>query len=241
MACERYREELADVAAGGPPRPELETHLYVCGACRAELERRGQGLALADATLAELASAEPSPALRARIRQAVAEDESARRASALWRFGLAAALTAGIVVAAFLVTTGRRIWRAPEAGPREATAEKAARESGPEQAPARHQEPVVASAKPPAGVHRPRAGAPSGDVPSASPSVERVASEPEVLVPPGGAEVLLRFAAHLRHRGVPQDSLLVADLSGPLPELRPVVVEPPLEIVPLDPAEGSGT
>jgi hypothetical protein len=60
-----------------------------------------------------------------------------------------------------------------------------------------------------------------------------------VLVPAGEAEGLLRFAASLQRRSVTQDSLLVADLSAPLTEPR-VAEIPPLEIVPLDPAEGSG-
>jgi len=64
--------------------------------------------------------------------------------------------------------------------------------------------------------------------------------QPEVLVPPREAEALLRFAAHLRTRVIPPDSLLVADLSAPLPEPQGVEIHP-LEIVPLDPAETSGT
>jgi hypothetical protein len=62
----------------------------------------------------------------------------------------------------------------------------------------------------------------------------------EVLVPAGEAEALLRFAEHLQTRVVSPDSLLVADLSAPLPEPRGVEIQP-LEIVPLDPAEASGT
>jgi hypothetical protein len=51
---------------------------------------------------------------------------------------------------------------------------------------------------------------------------------------------LLRFAAQLQHRAVAPDSLLVADLSAPLVEPRAVEIAP-LEIVPLDPTETSGT
>jgi hypothetical protein len=58
-------------------------------------------------------------------------------------------------------------------------------------------------------------------------------------VPAGEAEAFLRFAAHLQTRIVAPDSLLVADLSAPL-EPKGVEIQP-LEIVPLDPAEASGT
>jgi hypothetical protein len=61
-----------------------------------------------------------------------------------------------------------------------------------------------------------------------------------VLVPPGEVKALLRFAEHLQRRSVPTDSLLVADLSVPLPEPKALEIAP-LEIVPLDPAETSGT
>ena len=61
-----------------------------------------------------------------------------------------------------------------------------------------------------------------------------------MLVPTGEAAALLRFAAHLQTRVVSPDSLLVADLSAPLPEPKGVEIQP-LVIVPLDPAEAPGT
>jgi hypothetical protein len=160
----------------------------------------------------------------------------------VWRFGWAVALTAGVLVAAFLGVTWRSGWRGISAPSREATVAKTPRGPEPERAPERTPAPAVArSETPPAGAAVRRNKAPSGAVRHSPRSAARVAPEPEVLVPPGGAEALLRFAAHLQRRRVPPDSLLVADLSGPLPELRPVEVNPPLEIVPLDPAESSGT
>jgi hypothetical protein len=63
---------------------------------------------------------------------------------------------------------------------------------------------------------------------------------PEVLVPPGESDALLRFAADLQRRVVPPDSLLLKDLLAPLPEPKAVEIAP-IEIVPLDPAEASGT
>jgi hypothetical protein len=58
-------------------------------------------------------------------------------------------------------------------------------------------------------------------------------------VPPGELLALHRLAADLRRRTVTTDSLLLADLSAPLPEARDVLIRP-LEIVPLSPEEDSG-
>jgi hypothetical protein len=53
-------------------------------------------------------------------------------------------------------------------------------------------------------------------------------------------EALLRFVAQLQRRAVAPDSLLLADLSAPLTEPRAVEIAP-LEIIPLDPDETSGS
>ena len=48
MACERYREALADVAAGAPAPAGVESHLAACEACREELAALRRAVALAD-------------------------------------------------------------------------------------------------------------------------------------------------------------------------------------------------
>ena len=64
---------------------------------------------------------------------------------------------------------------------------------------------------------------------------------PEVLVPPGEAEALVRFANLVhRDRHAPAAFLAVGEPSGDLPEPAALVIKP-IEIVPLDPAEASGT
>jgi hypothetical protein len=63
---------------------------------------------------------------------------------------------------------------------------------------------------------------------------------PEVLVPPGGQEALVGLVAIVhRERLAPASFASAGQWSEDLPGPAPVVI-PPLEIVPLDPAEGSG-
>jgi hypothetical protein len=223
MACERYRKTLADVAAGAPAPAGVESHLASCTACREELAALRQALALADAEMAELLSAEPSPGLEARIRRAVAEaePEPGSRFGWLWP-AMAAAATLAVALAGWL-------WRGPQPTPPVASSSHP-----PKPAPA-----VLAVAPAPTREASP-APAPAAVAKAVLRRVPGDEAPPEVLVPPGEAEALQHFAAHLRTRVVTPDSLLVADLSAPLPEPKDVEIHP-LEIVPLDPAESSGT
>ena len=67
------------------------------------------------------------------------------------------------------------------------------------------------------------------------------APEPEVLVPPGETEALLRFVALVhRDRLAPTSFAAAGQPSADLAELALIDIKP-LEIVPLDPAETSGT
>jgi hypothetical protein len=214
MSCERYRDALVDVAAGGAAPPALEPHVASCAACRAELAALRQALALADAELAGLPSAEPSADLAARIRRAAADQP----APAPWRFGWlwpAIAATAVVAVALAAWSPRRPGVPAPPPLPRAVAA-------SPVPSPAR---PVPLTSPLPSRRPYPAPSRPD---------------EPEVLVPAGEAEVFLRFASHLRTRAVSPDSILLADLSGQLPEPKGVEIQP-LVIVPLDPAEASGT
>jgi hypothetical protein len=224
MTCERYRDGLSDVAAGAPAPVGVEAHLASCAACRAELAALRQALAVADGELARLLSAEPSPELAARVRAAVAESAEAAPG---WRlgWGFMAAAAAAVVVAVTLGVAQRSLRPKPSAVAERAPALEAPRATPAPQTvvpeTARSAQPVESQ---PRVSGRARAQGPR---------------EPEVLVPAGEAEGLLRFAASLRRRSVTPDSLLVADLSAPLAEPR-VGEIPPLEIVPLDPTEGPG-
>ena len=109
MSCERYRDALIDVAAGEAAATALEAHLASCEACRAELLALRRALAVADAEMAGLASAEPSPGLAARIRQAAEPPSPEWRLGWLWP-AVAAAAT---LLVALAVVLGRGAGPAP--------------------------------------------------------------------------------------------------------------------------------
>jgi len=267
MACERFRNALADVAAGGPAAAAVEAHLAACEACRAELETLRRALAAADAELAGLLAAEPTPALAVRIRRAVTEPEP----SAALRFGWLwpAVAVAATLLVALVVVTGRGT--PPTSGPRVAVDAARPEATGSTPMAERPGEPVIPShdrrnagrlergpSHPEEPDHAMRRGArnlggSAGTRPPEVPRDDNVASRsrsagrraipagPEVLVPPGQTETLLRFVALVyRDRQAPASLAATGQPSADLAELTPLDI-PPLEIVPLDPAENSGT
>ena len=257
MACERYHEALTDVAAGAPAPAGVEAHLAACEGCRADLAALRQALAVADAEMAGLVAAQPSPELGARIRQAVAEAEP----SPAWRLGWVWPATAA--AATLLVALAVWVGRAPSPGPHLAVDGRAQRSTVATRTAESTPAPVIprdlrlpgpeGSAIPsdpssPGSNRAPRDDrAPAvGDrrsLPRARAATVGVPRDdsPEVLVPPGEAEALLRFVA-LVHRERLAPAVLVAagQPSLDLAELTPIDIKP-LEIVPLDPAESSGT
>jgi hypothetical protein len=192
-------------------------------------------LALADAEMAGLLSAEPSPEIAVRIRQALAESEPGRRFAWLWP-ATAAAVTLLVAVA---VGLGR--------GPRPSPSPVTRATTDPLVIPRDSPSPGPEGSTRFVGPSSPLTSRPAQDdrvvaVAHRRPpvSTRTIPAEPEVLVPPGEAEALVRFATLVNCRAVAPDSLIVADLSAPLPEPNAIEIAP-LEIVPLDPAETSGT
>jgi anti-sigma factor RsiW len=234
MACERHKDALSDAAAGGgAPAPELEAHLASCEACRGELEGLRGALATADRELARLLSAVPSPELPPRIRAAVAGSTPAAQG---WRPGIGLAL---VGAAAALLVAVLLVWQ------RHVPPPVITVETKPSPSPGRGSE----TPAPVLGRNQSAAPAPAGErTPPVTASVSsdrsrrarNTVSEPEVLVPPGELEALLRYAANLRRRTLAPDALLVADHSVPLPEPRYAAIQP-LAIVPLDPDESAGS
>ena len=226
MSCERYRDVLSDVAAGAAAPAGAEAHLSSCAACRAELAALRQALAVAADELSRLLRTEPSPDLAARVRAAVAESEAAPGWRLGWGFVAATAVAVGVVV---MLIVAQRTHR-PE--PAAIVADRTPAHQAPRATPV-PETAVPESARRLLPVEsRPRVSAPSAKEP---------AREPEVLVPAGESEALLRLVALVhRQRLAPATLGAVGAPSPDLVELESIDITP-LEIVPLDPAESSGT
>lgn len=240
MSCERYVDALADHAAGANAGSELEGHLGSCARCRDELTVLRRALALADAEMGALLADEPSASLLARIRRETAEDGKPawRPATLSWIW---TAVAAALVLAVALIV-GRGGFVAPRET-RDAGRPSPARSARVNE-PAPEPQPVRLPA--PAATARPSTrAAPLSEVNAPITAARSTAPEAEVLVPPGEAAALLRFAASLEQRRVDPGSLLVVDLSAPLSEPKPLVIAPleiaPLAIPPLDASDASGT
>jgi len=281
MACERYREAVADVAAGLPAPAGLDAHLARCEACRAELAGLRHALAVADAEMARLLSAEPTPELAVRIRQAVAEMSPAlaraRRAvadsnepsrqrwsvledeAAAWRFGWLwpATATAATLLVTLAVVLGRGTLSAPEprvtvdANRSQPTGSFGASGPSGDLVTPREDRPVpvadgindVVTPRSSGQAERRGVRSPGGSLGTRQDGVPRDdrEREPEVLVPPGEGEALLRFVALVhRERLAPTSFAAAGEPSADLAELASIDIKP-LEIVPLDPAATSGT
>ena len=272
MACERYREALADMAAGVPAPAGLEAHLGSCEACREELHALRQALAVADAEMAGLLAAEPTAGLAVRIRQAVSEARepsphapaSLRQVAAesdlpaAWRFGWLwpATAAAATLLVALAVMLGRGTPPAPEPQvvvdahrPQPAGNAGGAESSGAVVTPSADLPVPVSDGNDPVAPRtsgqavRRGVRSPGGSLGTRQAGVPRDdrAPEPEVLVPPGEAEALLRLVALVhRDRIAPAVFGAAGQPSVELAELAAIDIKP-LEIVPLDPAETSGT
>lgn len=232
MACKRHRDALSDVAAGEVPSPAVEAHLASCEACRGELAVLRRALAIADGELARLLSAGPSPELPARIRVAVSESTPVGHG---WRPGFALVLAGA---AAALLIAVVLVWQ------RHAPQPAATVETRPDSAEGRSQvTPAPGLARDQSATAAPAAlrtiPAPSAAADVRPGRSRSAVSEPEVLVPPGELDALLRYATNLRRRTVTPDALIMADHSSALPEPKYAAIQP-LDIVPLDPEETAG-
>jgi hypothetical protein len=234
------------VAAGGPASPALEAHLAACEACRLELDELRRALAIADAELGSLLSAAPSAELAARIRTALSEAPVAASWRPFWLPFAAVAAALLLALGVFALrdrqssSTGVALsaQRAADAVERPTTTGERTPPAVEPAAPVLEPPAAVASASSATPAIRPAPVRPTAS--SARPGTSRApAVEPEVLVPAGEAEALLRFAATVQRRSVTPASLLVADLNAPLAESSDLAIRP-IELVPLGPEEDSG-
>ncbi len=216
MDCRRFAETLTQAAIepGRPRDAALDAHLAACAACRQEFHARQRLAQAMDAGLLASVSETPSPGFAAKVRARLAEQSSPR---ASWFSGWVPVAAGALAVVVLMVS-----WLALREAP----------------APPAASDPVVISRPAP---RHPGHAAP-GQLASAAPSKPHRARqartvsarslrrrEPEVIVPPGQREAVLRFyAAVLRRR---------TDASWALEEMKPLVVAE-LTIPPLEPVAG---
>jgi hypothetical protein len=205
MGCNVHADAILEHALGEPASAELQAHLRECDPCRAALEREQQLVGRIDGELSEALAVTPSPALLPRVRQAVRTPT----AQSAWSWPRLLPIAAGLAaVATLLVLRGR-----PEAVPSEQPAT-----------------PAIAVARPP------DPPSPSLAVPTPVPgrvvrpaTVRQKPLQPEVLVPPGEAELVARYAAAVRAQRIEAPPAGVEDARS-----QELVVPLLQQIVPLE-------
>jgi hypothetical protein len=243
MACERYVGALADAAAGAPASAELEAHLAACAGCLESLRAQRQALVHVDLELTDLLRTAAPPALPARIRLAVADGA---RAEGWWRGSRARLAGAVAAVCVVVLLAQLRFVPPPEPpgarpvaeNPRPAEAERGALGPGSAEAGS------GAETTRPAGARS--ESRPASDGAARPARRERVlarpsGSPPEIIVPGGELEALLRLASVLREEHVDATELVarLEDSSSPLQEPAPIQIRP-LEIARLEAATPPG-
>jgi hypothetical protein len=192
-------------------------------------------MGLADESLSGLATAEPSPALRVRIRETVARET--RPVSLRWRFAWTGAAAAVLLLAAL------GAWRVPDKPPLAAQAPGASEPQPPrlvgdlarvaaEGDGRRDDGRRTVAESTPARLRRSDGGGRRAEAPEAGTDVE-------VLVPPDEQERLLGLVRFVHREGLQPPMLGMSGSPSPeLADLAPITIRP-LEIVPLDPVQES--
>ncbi|MFZ0465223.1 MAG: hypothetical protein WAL78_05920 [Candidatus Acidiferrales bacterium] len=234
MNCERCRTAMMDAATEGlaaARRAEFEAHVHVCAACREELQRVRMLLGAIDRGVAAEVAAEPPADLIRRVRQRIAEEGAAKDASPLRWVPVAACAAMVILAVAWMVRS------------RTGTPQNVA---GTTQAAAKNPPPSSSTSL---VVRGSDVAVKQGDADRKPLVVEvhrvaerrtlRVEREPEVLVPPGQMEEIMKLAAMLNSSQEAKTASVVAGLKQ-MGTDEPLEIKP-LVIVPLEAAKEDGT
>ena len=216
MDCRRFTEKLTDAALqpGEPLDAGLARHLSSCAACRREFETQQRLARAMDIGLVAAVSAEPSPSFAAGIRVRLAEEPAPRPS----RVSGWIPVTAGALAVLVLMV----VWFARQDGPKPVPTKQQHLAGNAVQQPG-HQSAGSNIASLPPATSAPDVRLPNRKV---SPGVRKaVPRQPDVIVPPGQREAVLRFYASVMSRRV--------DASWALNEMKPLEVAelkiPPLE------------
>ncbi len=195
MTCERNRPEIRDVALGASPSRRLEAHLASCPACRDVLAEERRRLAEIDDELGNALAVEPSSFLLPRVREVASRRLAEEPRSRLMRL---LPVAASIVALAVLLPLAQRTAVAPGRTPVPPSP------AAPATRPTLSQpEAPLATAHPQAQEDSPGQQARGGSIHRrAAARPARAATEPEVIVAPGGEAALRRYVQAIRHARV---------------------------------------
>jgi Putative zinc-finger len=229
--CKKYVDWMTDAALGelAPERErDLMAHIAGCEGCRKAYEQARQFAVMVDRAVQSLVAGEPSPQFAARLRSEIADERRAPRfAWFAWK-PAAAALAVAAVIALFFV------FRAPEYRNPARRTTKSGRDMASVGTAASPANPVTnLPAGSPANLraHRslsarvPTGGGGPGEVSVARLVPRRHAArranspaEPEVIVPPGQLEAIMKLVAEIRSGRLDGKQLIAAqkELSKPL-------------------------
>lgn len=220
MNCERCRGYMGDAATDGLSgrlRAEFEVHVQECTDCREEFSRVRVLLETIDRRVVSSVAVEPSPEFIARVRRGIATEDMPGKTISRWIVS-ATACAAAIILAVSL-------WQFWPIG-RKPQSVRIPASVGSSLTAATHAEPTSAIVGEKVTV--PRRKVHAGIVREvAIRKPKRGEQEPEVLVPPGEAEAVLRYVAALRS-GEIDGAKLMAELKAtdqPI-ELKPLVITP---------------
>jgi hypothetical protein len=234
MNCEQCRTAMMDAATDGlarSQRAKFEAHVQGCAVCGEELQRVKMLLREIDRGVAAEVAAEPSADLLRNVRQRIAEESAAKNATPLrW---VAVAVCAAVVMVAAVTwmmraqrgtfrTARENVQTAAGKTPRSsAHAAAAIRNGETPKTPSEGTRVTVASAR------RIAAG-----------KTQLKEREPEVIVPPGEMQLVMKLAAMLKTAQGESSSITTAKLNQ-VQTAEPLEIKP-LAIAPLNAAKEGG-
>jgi hypothetical protein len=234
MACERFKQAIIEEAIGPGANTELDAHLANCADCRDELARQGELQARIMSGVEALVGDAPSPGLLARIRLQIAA-EKAPHAFPWMRWA-----TAGLAACAVLVILYAERPRGPVSQP-EVQMVKSPAQAPLQDSPAalqnaqktpaeRLQVEAPRTVKPLQRAAPPRVVAfkPGPEGVLAAAAIKTPAQGPEVIVPAGQREAVLRLVKALQSGRVDAASLMQPAQTGDyaLLKIAPIEVKP---------------
>lgn len=218
MPCEKYREALSEVAAGGErelPR-DVRAHLESCRECNAAFHTEQQLFAAIDLGVQRIANADVPVSFLPRVRESL-DREASPQGSFLAYF-----VFAGAAMCAVLVVVGMHGWRRTTVEPRPISA--ASRETPVE----KHSEDAVAHDVR-SDVHRALRRLRNRSI-----TASAAQSQFTVLLPVGQKQAVDKLLGELRSGAIRSNDVIVEKAEAPSPDLQvsPLSISP-IEVKPL--------